>query len=249
MGCLTLDNYRLLAFCVLLPAAIRYRKNPKEHMASAFGAMDILLLAFGVLQVVLYTPPDLPHHFVIPDSPSNALRRAVLFLLDTYLLYFAVSRTCQSRRKMVDAARHLLSCLRSDGCDSDVRSMKGWLLYVDIASHWGTDPNAGFYLTRGGSVRAQVSAGHSIALGYLLAVAFGFWLYLRSHVQSRKHRIGVTLLLWGGLFGAFSRGGWLGAASCLFHIYRCRSTRSIPPCKRHRSRARYRRPGRSVPDR
>jgi O-antigen ligase len=94
--------------------------------------------------------------------------------------------------------------------------MKGWLLYVDIASHWGTDPNAAFYLTRGGSVRAQVSAGHSIALGYLLAVAFGLWLYLRSHVQSKIHRIGVTLLFWAGLFAAFSRGAWLGAATVYF---------------------------------
>src|ERR1700728_4446477 len=84
-GLFGLDNYRLLAFCVLLPAAIRYRKNQKNGMAGAFGTMDSLLLAFGILQVALYTPPDLPYHFVIPDSPSNALRRAVLFLLDTYL--------------------------------------------------------------------------------------------------------------------------------------------------------------------
>src|SRR6266404_5827800 len=102
-GLFPLDNYRLLALCVLLPATIRYRKNPEGPTPSAFGAMDILLLAFGVLFVALYTPPDLPHHLVIPDSPSNTLRRAVLFLLDTYLLYFAVSRICQSRQKMVDA--------------------------------------------------------------------------------------------------------------------------------------------------
>ena len=67
-GLFSLDNYRLLAFCVLLPAAIRYRKNPKDAEAGTFGAMDILLLAFGALQVALYTPPDLPHHLVIPDS-------------------------------------------------------------------------------------------------------------------------------------------------------------------------------------
>ena len=91
-GLFPIDNYRLLALCVLLPATIRYRKNPADARAGAFGAMDILLLASGVLQVALYTPPDLPHHFLIPDSPTNALRRAVLFLLDTYLLYFAVSR-------------------------------------------------------------------------------------------------------------------------------------------------------------
>ena len=29
-GLFDLDNYRLLAFCVLLPATIRYRKNPER---------------------------------------------------------------------------------------------------------------------------------------------------------------------------------------------------------------------------
>jgi hypothetical protein len=215
-GLFPLENYRLLALCVLLPATIRYRKHPEEHDAGAFGAMDILLLTFGVLQVALYTPPDLPHHFVIPDSPTNALRRGVLFLLDAYLLYYAVSRICRSRRKLVDAmATFCLACAVMAALAFFERT-KGWLLYVDIAGRWGSDPNATFYLTRGGSVRAQVSAGHSIALGYLIAVAFGFWLYLRSHVGSRIHRIGVTVLLWGGLFGAFSRGALLGAATIYF---------------------------------
>jgi hypothetical protein len=220
-GLFALDNYRLLAFCVLLPAAIHYRKNQKNGMAGAFGTMDILLLAFGILQAALYTPPDLPYHFVIPDSPSNTVRRAVLFLLDTYLLYFAVSRTCQSRQKMVDAVASFCLACAVIAALSVFEHIKGWLLFVDIAGRWGTDPNASYYLFRGGSVRAQVSAGHSIALGHLLAVAFGFWLYLKSLVRIRLHRIGVTLLLWGGLFGSFSRGGWLGAAIVYFTFVLC----------------------------
>jgi O-antigen ligase len=215
-GLFPLDNYRLLALCVLLPAAIRYHKNPENDTAGAFGAMDILLLAFGVLQVALYTPPDLPHHFLIPDSPSNTLRRAFLFVLDTYLLYFTVTRTCQSRRKMVDAAATFCLACGVMAAVAMFEQMRNWLLYVDIASRWGTDPHAGFYLTRGGSLRAQASAGHALALGYLLAVAFGFWLYLKSQVRSRIHRIGVTLLLWGGLFATYSRGPWLGAAAVYF---------------------------------
>jgi hypothetical protein len=192
-GLFPLDNFRLLAFCVLLPATIRHRRSPEYARAGAFGAMDILLLAFGVLQVALYTSPDLPHHDVIPDSITNVLRRAVLFLLDTYLLYFAVSRICQSRRKLVDAvASFSLACAVMAALALFER-LKGWLLYVDIAGRWGTDPNAAYYLVRGGAVRAQASAGHSIALGTLLAVAFGFWLYLRSQIPRRIPRIGVTL--------------------------------------------------------
>jgi O-antigen ligase len=215
-GLFSIDNYRLLALCVLLPATIRYRKNPKDAIAGTFGAMDILLLALGTLQVALYTPPDLPYHFVIPDSASNALRRGVLFFLDTYLLYFAVSRTCQSQRKLVDAAACFCLACGVMAAIAMFENMRNWLLYIDIPIRWTNDPRAGFYLTRGGSVRAQVSAGHAIALGYLLTVAFGFWLYLKSHVQSGIQRAGVTLLLWGGLYATFSRGAWLGAASVYF---------------------------------
>jgi O-antigen ligase len=212
-GLFYLDNYRLLALCVLLPAAMRYRKNREEATKTQFGVMDVLLLAFGALQVALYTPPDLPHHFVIPDSPSNALRRATLFILDTYLLYFTVSRTCQSRRKMVDAAATFCLACGVMAAIAMFERTKDWLLYVDIASRWTNDPHFWFYLRRGSSVRAEVSAGHPLALGFLLAVAFGFWLYLKSHVGSGIQRIGVTLLLWGGLFAAFSRGPWLGAVT------------------------------------
>jgi hypothetical protein len=215
-GLFALDNYRLLAFCVLLPASIRNGRNQKDAKVGTFGAMDILLLALGILQIALYTPPDLPYHVVIPDSPTNALRRAVLFLLDIYLLYFAVSRLCQSRQKLMEAAASFCLACALMAAISMFERTKGWLLYVDIVGRWGTDPNAGFYLTRGGSVRAQVSAGHSIALGCLLVIATGFWLCLKSHIQSRAHRIGVTLLLWGGLFGAFSRGAWLSAAIVYF---------------------------------
>jgi O-Antigen ligase len=213
-GLFPLDNYRLLAFCVLLPATICYRKKGRDGVASVFGAMDILLLAFGALQVALYVAPDLPHHFMIPDSPANALRRAVLYLLDIYLLYYAVSRICQSRKQLLEAAAGFcLGCAVMAALAMFERT-RNWLLFVDIATRWGTD--ATFYLARGGSVRAQVSAGHSIALGYLLVVAFGFWLGLKSQLQKRMQHIGVTLLFWGGLFGAFSRGGWLGGAAVFF---------------------------------
>jgi O-antigen ligase len=217
-GLFSLDNYRLLAMCVLVPAIIRYRKHPEAYPRNAFGGMDVLLLVFGVLQVALYTPPDLPHHFVIPDSLSNALRRGVLFLLDVYILYFAVSRTCVSRRRIEDAAASFCVACAVIAAIAIFERTKGWLLYVDIASRWGTDPNAAFYLARGGAVRAQVSAGHSIALGYLLAVAFGLWLYLMSRIQSGLRRIAVVFLLWGGLFASFSRGSWLGgvATYCTF---------------------------------
>lgn len=120
-GLFPLDNYRLLALCVLLPATLRYRRTQRDPAAGTFGIMDVLLLAYGVLDVALYVVPDLPHHFVIPDSPTNALRRGVIFLLDTYLLYFAVSRLCQTRKKWWTPSRAFVlpaRCWRRWRCSS-----------------------------------------------------------------------------------------------------------------------------------
>jgi hypothetical protein len=216
-GLFPLDNYRLLAFCVLLPAAMRYRRNREEGAVGRLTAMDVLLLAFGALQVALYTPPDLS--IPIPDSPTNFLRRAVLFFLDDYLVYFTVSRTCHSRRKMVDAAATFCLACGIMAAIAVFENMRHWLLYIEIEGGWGIPLNRTMWLTRGDELRAQASAGHALSLGYLLAVGFGFWLYLKSHVQSRIRRMGVTLLLWGGLFAAFSRGPWLGAVTEYFTFF------------------------------
>jgi O-antigen ligase len=218
-GLFELNNYRLLAFFVLLPATLRYRKNGTKATDGRLGAMDVLLLIYGALQILLYTPPDIPHQPAIPDSLANALRRAVLFFLDTYLLYFTVSRTCQSRQKMVDAvAAFCLACLIMASI-AIFENMRHWLLYVEIESVWGVALNSLTYLTRGSQLRAQASAGHSLSLGFLLAIGFGFWLYLKTHVEAGIRRTAVTLLLWGGLFAAFSRGPWLGAVTVYFTFF------------------------------
>jgi O-antigen ligase len=216
-GLFALDNYRLLAICVLLPAALRYRKDRDKAAVREWGVMDVLLLAFGALQVALYTLPDL--QVPTPDSPSNVLRRAVLFFLDTYLLYFTVSRTCRSRRELVDAVATFCLACAVMAAIALFEYVRRWLLYVEILGAWGVPLTSFVWLTRGGELRAQASAGHALSLGYLLAIGFGFWLYLGSHVQRRMRRLGVTLLLWAGLFATVSRGPWLGAVTAYFSFF------------------------------
>jgi O-antigen ligase len=216
-GLFAIDNYRLLAFCVLLPATLRYRKSKENAAGNRSGVMDVLLLAYGALQVLLYCPPDLPT--VIPDSATNVVRRGILFFLDTYLVYFTVSRTCLSRLKLVDAAATFCLACSVMAAIAIFENMHSWLLYIELVGTWGIPLGASSWLTRGNELRAQASAGHSLALGYLLAVGFGFWLYLQAHVESRVRRIGAALLLWGGLIAAFSRGPWLGAVTAYFAFF------------------------------
>jgi O-antigen ligase len=211
-----LDNYRLLSFCVLVPAALRLRRSRNPDRIQGLQTMDILLIGYGLLQVALFIPPDLPGHVLLHDSFTNMLRRAFLFFVDIYVLYFVVSRSCSSRRAITEAlAAFCLACAVMAAIGV-FEGLKHWLLYADFAKSWSDDPRLGFYLFRGDTLRAQASAGHALALGYMLAVALGFWLYLRSHVQTARSRVGFVLLLWLGLLAAYSRGPWIGAAAIYF---------------------------------
>jgi O-antigen ligase len=94
--------------------------------------------------------------------------------------------------------------------------VRHWLLYADLAAKWTADSRLGFYLLRGDVLRAQVSAGHPLALGYLIAIAFGFWLYLQTSIKSSRTRLSVAILYWLGLLAAYSRGPWIGAVVIYF---------------------------------
>jgi O-antigen ligase len=72
------------------------------------------------------------------------------------------------------------------------------------------------YLVRGGAIRASASTGHPLILGYLLSIAFGFWLFLQQRTEERRYRIGFFALLWAGLFACFARGAWMGTAFIYF---------------------------------
>lgn len=206
-----LDIFRLLSLCVVVPAVLRVRRDKSIVSNSKLDIMDVLLLAYGVLQVTLYVPPDLRTHVILQNSFTNDLRSAFLFLVDIYSLYYLASRSCTNRRTFDDVlATFCLSCAIL-GLVALFESLKHWLLYTDLGARWGGNPLDQQYLIRGGMLRAEASSGNALALGYLLAVAFGFWLYLRSRLPRSGAKLAVTALYWLGLFASFSRGPWLGA--------------------------------------
>jgi hypothetical protein len=175
--------------------------------------MDLALLAYGALTIALYVPPDLPNHVILSDSFTNVLRRAFLFLVDTYVLYFVVSRRCASRGDIVEAlAAFCLSCALIAPL-AVFETLKGWLLYTELTTRWTSGPLLGFYLLRAGSLRPQVSTGNPLALGYMLAIAFGFWLYLGERVGNARMRLAPLLVYGLGLLAAYARGPWIGAVS------------------------------------
>jgi O-antigen ligase len=205
-----LDIYRLLSLCILIPTALQLRGLRDAHRIHGITLMDALIIAYGALQIVLFVPPDLPNHEVIQDTFTNDLRRSFLFFIDVYVPYYAVSRSCSSRDSILGAqAAFCLSCALMAAL-AVFEATRHWLLYPDLALRWSTYANAGIYGFRGGQLRAQASSGNALALAYLLAIGCGFWLYLRSHINSKLTRIAVPALLCMGLLATYSRGPWIG---------------------------------------
>lgn len=201
-----LDSYRILAFSILIPTAWRLFTGKDKSSYGNHKSIDRMLWAYFGLQLLLLTPYE---------SVTNTLRRGFLMVLDVYVLVYVVSRACNDRRKITEAiASFCLACAIYVPIAA-FESQKVWLLYTGLATEWNI-VNRGTYLMRDGMLRAQVSAGHSLALGYLFAVASGLWLYLSVHVTSGFQRVVGYFFYWVGLLSALSRAPWLTAVFAYF---------------------------------
>jgi hypothetical protein len=200
-----LSPVRILALALLVPSAMRI-VGARTASAPGIAKVDLLLIAYGVLQLVLYIPFE---------SITNTMRRAFLFVLDTYVLYFVFSRGAASRQALRDTlACFWLACVVLVPI-TVFETAKGWLLYTGIPLNWDV-PNVFTWLFRGGSLRAQGPGGHSLVMGYLYAMGFGLWLYLGNAVHSKRLLWGVGVVMWLGLISAFSRAPWIVAVLTLF---------------------------------
>jgi O-antigen ligase len=201
-----LDSYRILALAILLPTAWRLVQSSNRVGSGKLTLADILILAYGALHLVLLMPYE---------SVTHTMRRAFLFSVDVLVLYFVVSRTCANRRAIVETmASFCLACAIFAPL-ALFESLKGWLLYEGIGEQWeNAIPFS--WLMRADVLRAQVSAGHAIPLGYMTAIAFGFWLYLQSRVHSTQVAIAGMAWMWVGLLAAYSRAPWLVAVVIAF---------------------------------
>jgi len=200
-----LDCYRILAFAVLIPAVLA-KRHEQAASTPPRVSVDTLLLAYGALQLVQLMPYE---------SITNTFRRGFLYGIDALVLYFAVSRTCTSRRALVDSMATLCLVCALYAPLALFETLKTWQLYREIGTQWGAPPAFG-YLYRNDILRAEVSTGHSLALGYLMAVAFGFWLYLRPRLQDAPGAAWGYAWMWMGLVAAYSRAPWLVAVCILF---------------------------------
>jgi hypothetical protein len=202
----TLSEARLLALVLLLPLAARAFSINEDGRARRWTSVDLLLVSYLLLQVVLTMPYE---------SITNTMRRGFLFGLDILLPYYVFSRVITKRQALTDAMAVLTLVGAIFAAIGVFEWLKGWLLYEYVGSSWGS-PNIGAYMMRADSLRAQASAGHSLTYGYILTVAFAFWLHLRTYVASQWARWATTGLLCIGIYVSHSRGPWLTAVIVYF---------------------------------
>lgn len=201
-----LQIYRILSFGLLLPAAWRLRQSRKNDGRRSFTGIDMFLLAYAALHLILLMPYE---------SITHTMRRGFLFTIDALLLYFVVSRTCVTRRAIVEAMACFCLVCAIFAPLAVFESWKGWLLYTGIGEVWGK-PLDSAWLLREDVLRAQVAANHSIPLGYMMAIGFGFWLYFMSRLKSTMVSVTGAIWMWSGLIAAFSRAPWIVALLVFF---------------------------------
>lgn len=201
-----LNNYRILTFSVLLPAAWRLVTAKKKINYGNNKAIDRFMWGYIALQLVALIPYE---------DLTNTFRRGFLMVLDSYVFIYVISRTCIDRKKIMDivAVYCLVSAIFVP--IAVFESVRLWLPYTELANAWGIE-NRGAYLFRDGDLRAQVSTGHSLALGFLLAMSFGFWLFVSTYAKTNSKKILGSVGVWAGLIAALSRAPWLTAILAAF---------------------------------
>jgi hypothetical protein len=196
------DNYRLLAFAILLPTVFRINQTKALKNQSGSNAAEYFIYAYLILQLILLLPYE---------NITNTMRRGSLFMLDVVLLFFVVRRTCADQRKMAEAiAGFTLACAIFVPI-AFFEQMRFWLLYEGLAGAWRVDASISSFLLRGNSLRAMASTGHSLVLGYLLSMALVLWLYISVNKESRLFATLGIIGIWIGLIAAFSRAPWITA--------------------------------------
>ena len=206
-----LDFPMVLALCLMPPAALRVAKSAEQRRLQL---VDYCLLAYLALTSVYFVLPEVGRGVLMTPTTTDSLRRAGEALLSVYLPFFVISRSGKSCRELQDTVAALCLSCAVMAAIATFEGVRHWLLYGGMLDNW--DPSYNAYLERASALRARASTSHSLFLGYVLAVAFGLWLGLMSHVQSALQRAGAIVLYWLGLLAAYSRGPWLGAILIYF---------------------------------
>lgn len=205
---LQVDHIRWLALAVLLPAYWSLRTRP-DTVSFGRTLIDKFVLAYMLLWFVLQVPAT---------TITNLFRISAYLFIDIFLPYYVASRALRDLHDYRDALMSFAVAVLVMSPLAAFELARTWLLYAGLElvlglPYWGM----GNYLARGdgGLLRASVTTGHPIALGYLMAVGVALAVFLRASIPNKRTWWMLMLGLGVGLVAAMSRGPWVGAAAML----------------------------------
>lgn len=200
-----LSHARILALLILLPAFLSLRR---QSDTTPFGRTqsDRVLAAFLLLTVLLG---------LRETSLTDVMRQAFYMFVDVFLPYYVISRSLRNMQDFRDALLSFLMAIMVLAPLAIFESYRSWLLYSSVTSILQLEGGMTGYMGRGELLRAITTAGHPIALGYLMVVGIGLYLFLQRSIQRKLiRRLGMALLV-AALIGSMSRGPWVGAVALL----------------------------------
>ena len=200
-----ISHLRLLALVILLPAFLSLIKS-RSTLSFGRNWPDKLIMLYMVLSVLLQ---------LRDTTLTDGLRQGFYAFTDIFLPYYVTSRALQKYEHIKHAISAFVIASFIVAATGLFEFVKHWLLYDPISDVWGIHSAIGVYLGRADSLRALASLGQPIVMGYVIVVAIGFYLYLKSSIRSKNsQRLGLALLVL-GLIAPLSRGPWVGAGILL----------------------------------
>ena len=212
-----ISHPRILALFLLLPTFYRLIRQSNTISFGRTGT-EMALAAYLLLTAILY---------VRDSTVTDTLRHAFYLFLDAFLPYYVISRSLKDLQQFRDVLLSLVLAIMLVALFAMFETARHWLLYVTLVDRLDLQQGMYNYLERDGLIRARVTAGQPIALGYLIAIGMGLYLFVKSHVKSKLiRRLGMGVLA-GGLIAALSRGPWVGMAMLLL-IFLATGRSSVP---------------------
>jgi O-Antigen ligase len=218
-----INHPRVLALVLLLPAAFKLAAQPRA--ANPRLQLPDTLFAVYFIYVFIAT--------ATADSVTGLMRFTVYVLLDHALLYYVITRSVVDKRRLFDVLAAFVMGVAVVCVIAGFENVRNWLVYESLRIPLGVPlQDIGTYLLRatedGGYLRAYVTMGHAIALGFNSMVAVTWLLALapsfarsaatpgmqRPADSSLPKLLGIAVMLMPvvGLLASVSRGPWLGCA-------------------------------------
>ena len=200
-----LSHARLLELFILLPV---FFVLIRQRGTLTFGRTgpDKVLAVYLLLTALLY---------LRETTVTDTLRQAFYLFIDAFLPYFVISRSLKNMQAFRDGLLSLVVATMVMALVAVFETVKHWLLYRPLLATLGLGEEFFNYLGRDQMLRATATAGHPIALGYLIVVGIGLYLFLLPTIRKKFiRRLGLALLA-AGLIASLSRGPWVGAGALL----------------------------------